>query len=112
MATVEECRAALQKLAERLTANAGAAREKLNFDRSLTCRVTDLDVAFHGQLSGGEIRDLTEGDDPKAKIKLTAASDDLIALVDGRLNVASAWTSGRVKIDASMMDLLKLRKMM
>ncbi|HTJ31662.1 MAG TPA: SCP2 sterol-binding domain-containing protein [Dactylosporangium sp.] len=112
MATVDECRAALQKLAERLASNAAHAREKLDFDRTLACRVTDLDVAFHGRLSGGQIIDLTDGDDPRAKIKLTSSSDDLVELVNGRLNVMSAWTSGRIKIDAGMMDLLKLRKLL
>src|SRR5687767_13759668 len=68
MATVEECRAALQKLAARLAENAAATREKLDFDRSLACRVTDLDVAFHGRLQGGQISGLTDGDDPRAKI--------------------------------------------
>src|SRR4051812_39566759 len=62
MATVEECRAALQKLAARLASNAAAAREKLDFDRSLACRVTDLQVAFHGQLQGGQLAGLTDGD--------------------------------------------------
>jgi putative sterol carrier protein len=112
MATVDECRAALQKLAERLAANAAGAREKLDFDRSLACRVTDLDVAFHGRLKDGQISDLTDGDDPRAKIKLTSSSDDLVALVNGRLNVMQAWTSGRIKIDAGMFDLLKLRKLL
>jgi hypothetical protein len=37
------------------------------------------------------------------------SSDDLIKLVDQRLNLASAWTSGRVKIDARVFDLIKLR---
>ncbi|WP_433078050.1 SCP2 sterol-binding domain-containing protein [Dactylosporangium sp. CA-052675] len=112
MATVEECRAALEKLAERLAANAAQAREKLDFDRTLACRVTDLNVAFHGRLQGGQITDLTDGDDPRAKIKLTSTGDDLVALVNGRLNVMQAWTSGRIKIDAGMMDLLKLRKLL
>lgn len=112
MATVEECRAALQKLAERLAANAAAAREKIDFDRTLACRVTDLDVAFHGRLAGGQITDLTDGDDPRAKIKLTSSSDDLVELVNGRLNVMSAWTSGRIKIEAGVLDLLKLRKLL
>ncbi|MER7281096.1 SCP2 sterol-binding domain-containing protein [Dactylosporangium sp. NPDC000244] len=112
MATVEECRAALEKLAERLAANAAQAREKLDFDRTLACRVTDLNVAFHGRLQGGQITDLTDGDDPRAKIKLTSSGDDLVALVNGRLNVMQAWTSGRIKIDAGMMDLLKLRKLL
>jgi len=111
MATVDDCRAALQKLAANLAANAEQGRA-LDFDRTLACRIPDLGVAFHGRLTGGRIEDLTEGDDPKAKIKLTAKSDDLVALVDGRLNAASAWAGGRLKIDASMMDMLKLRKLL
>jgi hypothetical protein len=112
MATVDECRAALRKLASRLAGDGGEARERLDFDRTLACRVTDLDVAFHGRLVGGRIEDLADGDDPRAKLKLTTASDDLVALVDGQLNIASAWASGRVKIDASVFDLLKLRKLL
>jgi putative sterol carrier protein len=111
MATVDECRAALGKLAQRLAENAEAG-QKLDFDRTLACRVTDLDTAFHGRLTGGRIEGLTDGDDPDAKLKLTASSDDLVALVNGRLNVAQAWASGRIKIQAGMMDLLKLRKLL
>ncbi|WP_344613832.1 SCP2 sterol-binding domain-containing protein [Dactylosporangium salmoneum] len=112
MATVEDCRAALLKLAERLAAKAAEAREKLDFDRSLACRVTDLGIAFHGQLKDGQLSGLTDGDDPRAKIKLTSSSDDLVELVNGQLNVMSAWTSGRIKIEAGMLDLLKLRKLL
>ena len=36
-------------------------------------------------------------------------SDDLVAMVDGRLKVPSAWASGRIKIGARKMDLLRLR---
>jgi putative sterol carrier protein len=112
VATVEECRTALGKLADRLAANAAEAKAKLDLDRTLTCRITDLDLAFHGRLTAGRILDLAEGDDPSAKLKLTSTSDDLVALVEGRLNAASAWASGRVKIDASLMDLMKLRKLL
>jgi putative sterol carrier protein len=112
MATVEDCRAALEKLAKRMADHAAASKQRLDFDRSIACRVTDLNVAFHGQLSGGEILGLTDGDDPRAKIKLTSSSDDLVALVNGQLNMTQAWTSGRIKIDAGVMDLLKLRKLL
>ncbi|HEV7896814.1 MAG TPA: SCP2 sterol-binding domain-containing protein [Planosporangium sp.] len=112
MASVEECRAALEHLTDRMAASAERTREKLDFDRTLSCRVSDLDVAFHARLSCGQITDVSDGEDPKAKLKLTAASDDLVALVQGRLNVASAWATGRIKIDASLMDLVKLRKLL
>jgi hypothetical protein len=36
-------------------------------------------------------------------------SEILVALAGGRLNLISAWTSGKLKIDASIADLLRLR---
>ena len=79
MATVDECRQALHDLAARLDANA-ETRGKLDLDRSLACRVTDLGAAFHARLAGGRLLDIADGDDPKAKIALIAGSDDLVAL--------------------------------
>jgi putative sterol carrier protein len=111
VATVEECRVALERLGDQMAAKANQG-SKIDFDRSLSCRITDLGVGFHGNLIDGRIQDVADGEDPKAKLKLTAASDDLIALVNGQLNAASAWASGRIKIDAGLMDLLKLRKLL
>jgi len=108
MATVDECRAALQALAARMAVNSA----QTDLDRTLTCRITDLAIAFHGRLTGGRIVDLADGDDPSAKLKLTTTGDDLVALVDGRLNIATAWASGRIKIQASLFDLAKLRKLL
>ena len=109
---MEECRQALSRMVANLSANAAGARQKLDLDRSLAYQITDLGVAFHGRLTDGQLVDLTDGDDPKAKIRFASTSDDLIALVEGRLSAASAWASGRVKISASMFDLIKLRKLM
>jgi predicted lipid carrier protein YhbT len=112
MATVEQCRAALQALAARMDENAAQLQGKLDFDRPLACTVKDLGVAFHGRITGGRLVDLADDDDPKAKIRLTADSDDLVALVSGELDLAKAWTSGRVSISANPFDLLKLRKLL
>ena len=109
MATVEECEAAMHKLAERLTSpDAAHARGKL-IDRSISCHLRDLDVTFGGRLRGGEIVDIHRTPEPNGQLKLTTTSDDLVALVDGRLNFAKAWASGRLRIDASVFDLIKLR---
>src|SRR2546430_6228985 len=110
MATVDEGRTALHGLAERLSANADGV--KVDLDRPLACTVKDLDVAFHGRLVGGRLVDLADGDDPRAKIRLTASSDDLVALVNGQLDFAKAWASGRVSVNANPFDLLKLRKLL
>ena len=112
MASVDECRAALHRLADRLAEDDGKVRDRLDLERTLACRVTDLDVAFHGRLTGGHLVDIADGDDPKAKIKLSAASDDLLALVDGQLDVTKALAGRRISISASPFDLLKLRKLL
>lgn len=112
MATVDECRQALATLAARLDANASQVSNKIDLDRPMACTVRDLGVAFHGRLTDGRLVGMTDGDDPNAKIRLTADSDDLVALVDGKLDFARAWTSGKVKVDANMFDLLKLRKLL
>ena len=111
MASVDECRQALQDLAARLDRNA-EAQGRIDLDRTLACRITDLGTAFHGRLEGGRLVDLADGDDPKAKIALSTGSDDLVALVNGRLDVMSAVAPRRVSIKANPFDLMKLRKLL
>jgi len=111
VATVDECRAALARLTANLAANADEVREKVNVDRRMVCRVTDLRIAFRGRLRNGELVDVAEGDDPEAHIVLTAASDDLIAMVDGELDFLQALASRRIRVSANPLDLLKLRKL-
>ena len=85
-------------------------------DRSLSCRLTDLDRLVQGRLAGGKVGELTvvpwDASAPKADIRLTMSSDDLVALTDGRLSFGPAWASGRVKLDAGFRDLLRLRKLL
>jgi putative sterol carrier protein len=110
MASVEECARAFHELAARLAAADPAARKRADFDRTLSCTLRDLDVTFAGRLHGGELTDIREVDgDAKAQVRMAMTSDDLIALVAGQLNMGSAWASGRVRIDAGVRDLLRLR---
>lgn len=109
MASVEECERAFHGLAAKLAEADSSARQKASFDRSLTCTLSDLDVIFAGQLRDSQLIDIRKVDKPDAQVKMTMTSDDLLKLVAGELSMGSAWASGRVKIDASILDLLKLR---
>lgn len=113
MASVEECQAALARLASALADNAGEVRRRTGpgIDRTIVCRVTDLGTAFHGRLRDGELVDVTQGDDPDARIAMSAGSDDFIAMVDGQLDFARALTSRRVTVRASPLDLWRLRRL-
>ena len=115
MATIEECRAALEKLSDNMQTAEGDVRTAAALDRSVSCWITDLDVTFVGRMTGGRIvvHDTIQGPPrEKAQIRLTMKGDDLVAMVDGELNFAKAWGSGRVKLEAGLRDLLRLRKLL
>ncbi|WP_326669837.1 SCP2 sterol-binding domain-containing protein [Streptomyces canus] len=115
MATIEECRAALEKLSDNMQNAEGDAATAASMDRSVSCRITDLDVTFVGRMTGGRIavHDTLQGPPKeKAQIRLTMSGDDLVALVNGELNFAKAWGSGRVKLEAGLRDLFQLRKLL
>lgn len=110
-----ECRSALTRLSDNLAAAEGDVRGAASLDRSLSCHIKDLDVTFTGRLADGriQVRDTVEGPPrEKAEIRLAMTGDDLVALVDGDLNFAKAWGSGRVRLEASFRDLLKLRSLL
>jgi putative sterol carrier protein len=108
VATVEQCEQALHTLAQRLADNE-ASRRKAGFDRSVTCTIRDLDVVFAGRLKDGQLIDIGRAAARDAQVRLTMTGDDLLALVDGDLKMASAWATGRVKIEAGVRDLMRLR---
>ncbi|MGI8679285.1 MAG: sterol-binding protein [Jatrophihabitans sp.] len=108
MATVEECEQALHGLAAK-SADKDPATRQSGFDRSLTCTIRDLNVIFAGQLQDGQLIGVQQTAKPDAQIRLDMTSDDLLRLVDGSLNVASAWAKGRIKVGAGVRDMIKLR---
>ncbi|MGH8939708.1 MAG: SCP2 sterol-binding domain-containing protein [Actinomycetes bacterium] len=112
MATLVECHDALERLSEKLADVDEESRRQHTFDRTLSCHVPDLDVTFSGALRDGHIHDITTEDAPRAQIRLTAKSDDLVAMTDGHLSFGQAWLTGRVKVDASVRDLLKLKSLL
>ncbi len=112
MATMAECRGALERLAEKMAANADEVKSKVTIDRPLACTLRDLDASYHARLVDGSLEGIAEGDDPAAKIRLIIGSDDLIDLVDGKLDFAKAWATGRLAVKASFTDLLKLRNLL
>ncbi|MFF9476557.1 sterol-binding protein [Streptomyces roseolus] len=115
MATITECREALDKLADGLTRAEGSVRGAAAFDRTLSCHLTDLDTTFTGRLAGGRmvVESTVAGPPPeKAQIRLRMAGDDLVAMVEGRLHFAKGWASGRVGLEAGFRDLLRLRSLL
>ncbi|MFJ5831388.1 SCP2 sterol-binding domain-containing protein [Streptomyces sp. NPDC093089] len=115
MATITECRGALDRLSDNLARADDGVRGAAALDRTLSCHITDLDTTFTGRLADGriEVQDTVPGPPPvKAQIRLAMSGDDLVAMVGGELNFAKAWASGRVKLEAGFRDLIRLRSLL
>ncbi|AZK93407.1 MULTISPECIES: SCP2 sterol-binding domain-containing protein [Streptomyces] len=115
MATKEECREALGRLSDNLARADGDVRGATALDRSMSCHIRDLDVTFTGRLRQGVIDVADDHPGPpreKAEIRLAMTGDDLVAMVDGKLNFGKAWASGRVKLEAGFRDLMRLRSLL
>jgi putative sterol carrier protein len=112
VATIEECMQALGGVLGDLTSSPAAK----GLDRSLSCRLTDLGQVIQARLTGGAIQDMhavpSEPAPAPADIRLTMSSDDLLALTAGDLSFAPAWAAGRVKLEAGLRDMLKLRSLL
>ena len=108
MASQAECDAAFHGLAARLAQVPAEVRSKYVVDRTVSCRVSDLGVTWSGYLSEEGLVDIRTDDDRKAQVRLSVSSDDLLALIDGTLGVQKAVAMGKIRVQASPFDLLRL----
>lgn len=113
MNSAEECREALQKLAGRLSELSTTDREQYFGNRTMSVTIPDVGTTFVTVLGGGDdpVREVADGD-PPADIRITANSEEVLALSQQPMNIARAWMGGRVKIEASMKDLFRLRRLL
>ncbi|MQA94091.1 MAG: SCP-2 sterol transfer family protein [Streptosporangiales bacterium] len=116
MAGVQECREAIDRLAGRLAEVDPEHRRAHLMDRTVSCRVTDLDTMFRMRLHEAGLTDIRLAEpadaEPPAQVRISLRSDDLVALADERLDLARSWLTGRVKLEASLGDLLRLRRLL
>ncbi len=112
MASPQEVEAAVLRIAALLASVDPDVRARLSADRTVSCRVPDLDVVWSGRVCHDGLVDVTDEDSERAQVRLSVASDDLVALSEGRLGVPAAWATGRLKVQASPLDLLKLRALL
>ncbi len=114
MTGIAECHAAIAQVSDRIMAVDEARRRRHIRQRSISITVPDLDTVFDMRLTPEGLHDVvTRGiaaPAPRAQIGITVASDDLVDLAEDRLSPAKALVSGRVKLDASVSDMMRLRK--
>ncbi len=108
MASEEECAQGFHTLAELLASLPPEVRKKYVLDRTVSCRVPDLGVTWSGRITMEGFQGLTTTDESKAQVRLTVGSNDLLALIESRLALKTAFATGKLRIQASPLDLLRL----
>jgi hypothetical protein len=113
MASALECQQALQKLASRLSEMSPADRENYFGNRSISVTIPDIGVTYvtHLGTADAPVHEAAPGE-PPADIRLTANSDEVVSLAESPMNIGRSWVAGRVKIEASVKDLFRLRRLL
>ncbi|HZD73960.1 MAG TPA: SCP2 sterol-binding domain-containing protein [Actinomycetota bacterium] len=114
MATKEEVSGAIARLMARLDGNEENVRSAIPGRKVMGCLVTDIGVSWYSVIEDGHVSPPTEDPPPgeRVAVLLKLRSDDLIDLVEERISFLSAFLSGKVRVDASLSDLLRLRTLL
>jgi SCP-2 sterol transfer family len=114
MATAEECRTALQSLTARIASMDAKDRAAHLVDRTLSCRVPDLNVTFTTRLRPDGADPVVQAPDgaPPAQVRFTANSDVVVAVAADPATFVRAWLTGKLKVQGSPLDLLHLRRLL
>lgn len=109
MATVEEVDQILGDLLERLGDLDPTVRSLMPSHRTVEARCPDLELVRFAVWRDGRLQLVDGPPNRRADIRISVRSDDLLALHHGELTFARAYAANRVRLDASMTDLLRLR---
>jgi hypothetical protein len=88
-----------------------AVAEALPEPRIIQVTIPDLPATYWTELSDGKMHGLHQGEPQRADIRVRVASDHLVDLVDGRKSLFPSFLGGQVKIEASLSDMVRLRKL-
>jgi predicted lipid carrier protein YhbT len=101
----------IRRLAESGEEVHGSLSETLPEPRIIQVVVPDLPATYWTEMAGGQMSALHRGPPAQSDIRIRVASEHLVDLVDGRRSLFSSYLSGQVKIEASLSDLLRLRRL-
>jgi putative sterol carrier protein len=72
----------------------------------------DRNTAYTYKINGDQGIDMAEGADDSAAVKVTMASDMFVKLISKQINAIKAYSSGSLKVEGQMKNLLKLKSLM
>ncbi len=108
MPSEQQCAQAFDALADLMQNVDAGTRRKFAMDRTVSCRVPDVGQTWSGRVCEDGLLGVTTGDEDKAQVRFTITSEDLLSLVGGKIPLGVAFATGKLRIQASPLDLLRL----
>ncbi len=99
----------IEKFRKKIAEDEKIKKELEGVTRSVNIDVIDKE-GFSFVLDNGDIKDFKHGILDETDINVTATEEDFVALFKGELKPMRAWATKRLKIKASLEDILKVRK--
>ncbi|QVJ02600.1 SCP2 sterol-binding domain-containing protein [Nocardiopsis eucommiae] len=115
MSSIDACLEGIARANERILAQPLDRRREHIRERTVRVIVPDLETSFDMRLTVDGLTDVTPGPleaSGSAQVRVTVASDDLVALAEDRLDPAVALITRRLKVDATLSDMLCLRRVL
>lgn len=116
MSSIDACLEGIARANERILAQPLERRREVIRERTVRVIVPDLATAFDMRLTVQGLTDVTAHPVPAPtaapQVRVTVSSHDLVDLAEDRLDPAKALFSRRLKVDASLSDLLRLRRLL
>ncbi len=110
MTTRKEVIDALEAAREKLLTEE-AKKEFQGWTRIIQYHFKDTDEFWHFEVIDGTPRELVNAESEDAEVKFTMTEDTLLGLISGKINGMVAFTTGKVKVKASLKDISKLQKL-
>ncbi|HUU78041.1 MAG TPA: SCP2 sterol-binding domain-containing protein [candidate division Zixibacteria bacterium] len=110
MTTSIEVIEALEAARNKLLAD-DAIEEFKGWTRTIQYHFKDSDEFWHFEVVDGIPRELVNAEAEDAEVKFKMTEDTLLGLISGKINGMIAFTTGKVKVKASMKDISKLQKL-
>lgn len=115
MSSIDACLDGLALINRRILERSRQERERRIDERTVAVVVPDLDTTFRLRLTVEGLTDLTHHPTATApgpaQVTVTVSGDDLVAIAEDRISAKLALVTRRVKVDASLIDMLRMRSL-
>jgi len=111
LASKEDIIKALSKIKEKVELPSNKATFS-SFTKTIQFTFTDLQISFYLEIEKGVVKKLLESSSERPDITIFSDSNTFLDVVDKKLSPVNAYSTGKLKVQGSILDLLKLQKLL